>query len=92
MWSMIMMTQHNTLTCVNEDRIVTLETKANHGQHEINEFKKRIDKLDSNLDKLCLNVAEVNSIVSTLKWILGLSIALFGGIFGFLIIGLIKLL
>ena len=87
-----MMTQHNTLTCVNEDRIVTLETKANHRQQELNEFKKRMDKLDSNLDKLCLNVAEVNSILSTLKWILGLSIALFGGIFGFLIIGLIKLL
>lgn len=87
-----MMTQHNTLTCVNEDRIVTLETKANHRQHEINEFKKRIDKLDSNLDKLCLNVAEVNSILSTLKWVLGISIALFGGIFGFLIIGLIKIL
>lgn len=85
-----MMTQHNT--CLNEDRIVTLETKANHRQHEINEFKKRIDKLDSNLDKLCLNVAEVNSILSTLKWVLGISIALFGGIFGFLIIGLIKLL
>ena len=82
-----MMTQHNTLTCVNEDRIVTLETKANHRHHEINEFK-----LDSNLDKLCINVAEVNSILSTLKWVLGISIALFGGVFGFLIIGLIKLL
>lgn len=87
---MIMMTQHNT--CVNEDRIVTLETKAKHRQQELNEFKKRIDKLDSNLDKLCINVAEVNSILSTLKWILGLSIALFGGIFCFLVTGLIKLL
>lgn len=87
-----MMTQHNTLTCVNEDRITTLETQANHRQQELNEFKKRINKLDSNLDKLCINVAEVNSILSTLKWILGISIALFGGIFGFLIIGLIKLL
>ena len=54
--------------------------------------KKRIDKLDSNLDKLCINVAEVNSILSTLKWILGLSIALFGGIFCFLVTELIKLL
>lgn len=87
-----MMTQHNTLTCVNEDRIVTLETKANHRQYEINEFKKRIDKLDSNLDKLCINVAEVSSILSTLKWVLGISIALFSGVFGFLIIELIKLL
>ena len=85
-----MMTQHNT--CVNEDRIVTLETKAKHRQQELNEFKKRIDKLDSNLDKLCINVAEVNSILSTLKWILGISIALFGGIFCFLVTGLIKLL
>lgn len=92
MWGMIMMTQHNTLTCVNEDRIVTLETQANHRQQELNEFKKKIDKLDSNLDTLCINVAEVNSILSTLKWVLGISIALFGGLFGFLIIGLIKLL
>lgn len=85
------MTQHNNF-CYNEDRITTLETKANHRQHEISEFKKRIDKLDSNLDKLCVNVVEVTSVLSTLKWALGISIALFGGIFGFLIIGLIKLL
>lgn len=91
MWGMIMMTQHNNF-CYNEDRITTLETKANHRQQELNEFKKKIDKLDSNLDKLCINVAEVNSILSTLKWILGLSIALFGGIFCFLVTELIKLL
>lgn len=86
-----MMTQHNQF-CYNEDRITKLETKANHRQNEINEFKKKIDKLDSNLDNLCVNVAEVTSVLSTLKWVLGISIALFGGIFGFLIIGLIKLL
>lgn len=86
-----MMTQHNNF-CYNEDRITTLETKATHRQNEINEFKKKIDKLDSNLDKLCVNVAEVTSALSTLKWVLGISIAFFGGIFGFLIIGLIKLL
>lgn len=91
MWGMIMMTQHNNF-CYNEDRITTLETKASHRQQELNEFKKKIDKLDSNLDKLCVNVAEVTSALSTLKWVLGISIALFGGIFGFLIIGLIKLL
>lgn len=88
---MILMTQHNNF-CYNEDRITTLETQANHRQHEISEFKNRINKLDSNLDKLCVNVAEVTSVLSTLKWVLGISIALFGGIFGFLIIGLIKLL
>ena len=86
-----MMTQHNNF-CYNEDRITTLETKATHRQNEINEFKKKIDKLDSNLNKLCVNVTEVTSALSTLKWVLGISIALFGGIFGFLIIGLIKLL
>ena len=85
------MTPHNNF-CYNEDRITTLETKANHRLHEISEFKNRIDKLDSNLDKLCVNVAEVTSVLSTLRWVLGISIALFGGIFGFLIIGLIKLL
>ena len=87
-----MMTQHNTLTCVNEDRIATLETKANHRQQKQKKKKKKMDKLDSNLDKLCINVVEVTSALSTLKWVLGISIALFGGIFGFLIIGLIKIL
>lgn len=86
-----MMTPHNNF-CYNEDRITTLETKASHRQQELNEFKKKIDKLDSNLDKLCVNVTEVTSALSTLKWVLGISITLFGGIFGFLIIGLIKLL
>ena len=85
------MTPHNNF-CYNEDRITKLETKANHRQHELSEFKKRIDKVDNNLDRLCVNVAEVTSVLSTLKWVLGISIALFGGIFGFLIIGLIKLL
>lgn len=85
------MTQHNQF-CYNEDRITTLETKAKHRQQELNEFKKKMDKLDSNLDKLCINVAEITTALSTLKWVLGISIALFGGIFGFLIIGLIKLL
>ena len=85
------MKQHNEF-CYNEDRITTLETKANHRQQELGEFKKRMDKLDSNLDNLCVNVAEVTSVLSTLKWVLGISIALFGGIFGFLIIGIIKLL
>ena len=85
------MTQHNNF-CYNEDRITKLETQANHRQRELGEFKKRIDKLDSNLDKLCVNVAEVTSILSTLKWVLGISIALFGGTFGFIIIGIIKLL
>ena len=86
------MTQHNRLTCVNEDKITTLETQANPRQQDLTEFKKKMDKLDSNLDKLCVNVAEVTSALSTLKWVLGISIALFGGIFGFLIIGLIKIL
>lgn len=81
------MTEH----CLNEDRIAKLEVSAEHRVEQLQEFQRRIDKLDSSIDKLCLNVAEVNSILSTLKWIIGISIALFGGIFCFLISELIKL-
>lgn len=64
--------------CHNEERIAKLELSAEHRLEQLHEFQRRIDKLDSSIDKLCLNVAEVNSILSTLKWIIGISIALFG--------------
>lgn len=67
--------------CHNEDRIVKLEANAEYRANQLKEFQRRIDKLDNSIDRLCLNVAEVNSILSTLKWIIGISIALFGGIF-----------
>lgn len=67
--------------CVNEDRIVKLEASAEHRADQLKQFQKRLEKLDESIDRLCLNVAEVNSILSTLKWIIGISIALFGGIF-----------
>lgn len=67
--------------CLNEDRITKLEASAEHRVEQLQEFQRRIDKLDDSIDRLCLNVAEVNSILSTLKWIIGISIALFGGIF-----------
>lgn len=73
--------QYNTNHCLNEDRITKLEASAEHRASQLKEFQRRIEKLDNSIDRLCLNVAEVNSILSTLKWIIGISIALFGGIF-----------
>ena len=85
------MTTKETTHCLNEERIAKLELSAEHRVEQLQEFQRRIDKLDNSIDKLCLNVAEVNSILSTLKWIIGISIALFGGIFCFLTSELIKL-
>ena len=85
------MTEPSKQHCHNEERIAKLELSAEHRLEQLHEFQRRIDKLDSSIDKLCLNVAEVNSILSTLKWIIGISIALFGGIFCFLTSELIKL-
>lgn len=77
------MKQYNPtqLHCLNEERLAKLEQSAEHRADQLKEFQHRIDKLDNSIDRLCLNVAEVNSILSTLKWIIGISIALFGGIF-----------
>lgn len=83
--------KYNNNHCKNEERIAKLELSAEHRLEQLQEFQRRIDKLDNSIDKLCLNVAEVNSILSTLKWIIGISIALFGGIFCFLTSELIKL-
>lgn len=79
-------------TCINEERLTKLEIYAQHRRERLEEIEKRLKSLDANLTDLCMNLAEINSMLSTLKWIIGVFITLFSGIICFMVTGLMHIL
>ena len=89
------MTPHknnNTKNCYQEHRIIKLE-------HDIQQNKNTTEKHEQLLEELNKNIQTLNEIIislkttfNTLKWVLGIIVALFGGIFIFLITELIRLI
>lgn len=78
--------------CYNEHRIIKLE-------HDIEQNKKTTTKHEQLLEDLNKNIQQLNEIMistqatfQTIKWVLGIIVALFGGIFVFLITELIRLI
>lgn len=89
------MTPHknnNDKNCYQEHRIIKLE-------HDIQSTKNTTEKHEQLLEELNRNIQTLNEIIislkttfNTLKWVLGIIVALFGGIFIFLITELIRLI
>lgn len=78
--------------CYQEHRIIKLE-------HDIQLTKNTTEKHEQLLEELNKNIQTLNEIIislkttfNTLKWVLGIIVALFGGIFIFLITELIRLI
>ena len=78
--------------CYQEHRIIKLE-------HDIQANKNTTEKHEQLLEELNRNIQTLNEIIislkttfNTLKWVLGLTVAGFGGIFIFLITELIRLI
>ena len=65
--------------------VTRLATVLQENQHTRDEQTRKIDDLE-------LQVAQVNATMNTLKWILTVFIALFGGLMVFLVSELIKLI
>ena len=65
--------------------VTRLATILQENQHVRDEQTKKIDDLE-------LQVAQVNATMNTLKWILTVFIALFGGLMVFLVSELIKII
>lgn len=78
--------------CINEDRLVKLEVYAKQRAQRIESLEKNLIDLDTNLKNLCMELTHINSILSTLKWVITVLIALFGGIIVFIVNELIKLI
>jgi hypothetical protein len=81
------MTEH---TCVNEDRLLKLELYAKQRAERIESLEEKLTNLDTNIQNLCIELTHINSILSTLKWVISILIALFGGILVFIVTELIK--
>lgn len=87
------MTLHNTNeTCFQEDRIVRLEEKMNKKHDDIESLKTFNTAHSENIQQIMLSVTELTATLNTLKWIITIAIALFGAVFAFLIIELIKII
>lgn len=65
--------------------VTKLATILQETQNSRTEHGKKIDKLET-------QVAQVNATMNTLKWIITISIALFGGVIVFLITNLIQII
>lgn len=110
----------NNHECVNEARLIAIETKMKHKRYEINDLHEQLSEqakhLDSlvqevtklatllqetqktrtehgdKIDKLEVQVTQLNATLNTLKWVITVSIALFGGVLLFLITNLIQMI
>ena len=65
--------------------VTKLATILQETQNTRNEHGKKIDKLET-------QVTQLNATMNTLKWIITISVALFGGVIVFLITNLIQLI
>lgn len=78
--------------CIHEEKLARLEEK-------IKTIFLQQDKLDDTLElinrtqiELLQEITHLNSIINTLKWTLGILIAVFGGVFVFILSEIIKLI
>lgn len=78
--------------CIQEEKLARLEEK-------IKTIFLQQDKLDETLElinrtqiELLQEITHLNSIINTLKWTLGILIAVFGGVFVFIVSEIIKLI
>ena len=80
------------IICKNENRITRLEDYSKQRKERIKDIEERLKDLDDNIKKLCVSLAQINSILTTLKWVIGIFVALFSGILCFMVKGVIHLL
>lgn len=78
--------------CIHEQKLARLEEK-------IKTIFLQQDKLDETLElinrtqiELLQEITHLNSIINTLKWTLGILIAVFGGVFVFILSEIIKMI
>lgn len=83
---------HNHHYCIHEEKLARLEEKIKTiflEQHKIDETLELINKTQI---ELLQEITHLNSIINTLKWTLGILIAVFGGVFVFILSEIIKLI
>lgn len=83
---------HNCQHCMNEERIARLEEKVKTIFLEQNKLDETLELINRTQIQLLQEITHLNSIINTLKWTLGILIAVFGGVFVFILSEIIKLI
>lgn len=85
--------------CVREETFINIEKRLTSNEEKVEVVLNQTDnleytlkKLDATQDKLAIEIAQLNTTFNILKWLVSILIALFGGIFVFLITELIKII
>lgn len=80
------------IICKNENRITRLEEYAKQRKERVDVIEERLKDLDENIKALCVSLAQINSILNTLKWVIGVFVLLFSGIICFIVKGVVHIL
>ena len=83
---------HYQVHCINEERIARLEEKVKTIFLEQNKLDETLELINRTQIELLQEITHLNSIINTLKWTLGILIAVFGGVFVFILSEIIKLI
>lgn len=75
-----------------QKRLTSNEEKIKTVFGENSKLEQTLEKLDTTQAELTIQLAQLNSAFTTIKYMTGLSTALFGGIFVFLITEIIKII
>lgn len=85
--------------CFHEEQFINIEKRLTSNEEKVKTIFKQNDKLEETLkkldctqDRLAIEIAELNNTFTILKWLVTILIALFGGIFVFLVTELIKII
>ena len=78
--------------CIHEERLARLEEKVKTIFAEQSKIATNLDLINKTQIQLLQEITHLNSVINTLKWTLGILIAIFGGVFVFILSEIIKLI
>ena len=83
---------HHQHYCIHEEKLARLEEKVKTIFLEQNKLDDTLELINRTQIELLQEITHLNSIINTLKWTLGILIAVFGGVFVFILSEIIKLI
>lgn len=83
---------NNQHYCIHEERIARLEEKVKTIFLQQDKIDETLELINKTQIELLTEITHLNSIINTLKWTLGILIAVFGGVFVFILSEIIKLI
>ena len=98
-WERNPMSPNDAHECVKIEKFTEIEKRLTSNEEKVKtiftentKLDQTLEKLDKTQNELTIQLAQLNSAFTTIKYLVGLFIAVFGGIFVFLITELIKII